>query len=302
MLAEYLEHAPAMYAEWTGVAPGTNVCRFALPDGKYPVAIPAALRPMHFEALFCTGGTLAITRRNEPELSAGSRDILLLSDTSHIRTADIVSPLSGMLVVIDARSAHGCLEALAEIFGGKKLDTSQVKRRMDACRGCAVLRSSAWSGAVFETLETLPQSEQGRYCVLKSAELLYLLCAQSVTGRAPEPALDRTVTRAVMHAKDYMEAHLDEKLTIERLSRMSYLSPTMFKACFRRIYGQPVHTWLRGRRMERAAELLRTSSRSVLEISQAVGYGSASQFSAAFGRHFGSSPGQYRKLSELGGL
>ena len=67
MLAEYLEHAPVMYAEWTGVAPGTNVCRFALPDGKYPVAIPAALRPMHFEALFCTGGTLAITRRNEPE-------------------------------------------------------------------------------------------------------------------------------------------------------------------------------------------------------------------------------------------
>ena len=84
MLAEYLEHAPVMYAEWTGVAPGTNVCRFALPDGKYPVAIPAALRPMHFEALFCTGGTLAITRRNDLELSAGSRDILLLSDTSHM--------------------------------------------------------------------------------------------------------------------------------------------------------------------------------------------------------------------------
>ena len=47
--------------------------------------------------------------------------------------------------------------------------------------------------------------------------------------------------------------------------------------------------------MERAAELLRASSLSVLGVAQSVGYGSASQFTAAFRRQYGVTPAQYRK-------
>ena len=36
------------------------------------------------------------------------------------------------------------------------------------------------------------------------------------------------------------------------------LSATTFKDAFRRLYGLPVHAWLRQRRMERAAELCGT--------------------------------------------
>ena len=46
------------------------------------------------------------------------------------------------------------------------------------------------------------------------------------------------------------------------------LSATTFKDAFRRLYGLPVHAWLRQRRMERAAELLRDSSLSVLGVGQ----------------------------------
>ena len=92
-----------------------------------------------------------------------------------------------------------------------------------------------------------------------------------------------------------MEAHLDEPLTISALSRRACLSATIFKAGFRRLYGLPVHAWLRQRRMERAAELLRDSSLSVLGVAQSVGYSSASQFTAAFRRQYGVTPAQYRK-------
>ena len=47
--------------------------------------------------------------------------------------------------------------------------------------------------------------------------------------------------------------------------------------------------------MERAAELLRDSSLSVLGVAQSVGYSSASQFTAAFRRQYGVTPAQYRK-------
>ena len=50
--------------------------------------------------------------------------------------------------------------------------------------------------------------------------------------------------------------------------------------------------------MERAAELLRDSSLSVLGVAQSVGYSSASQFSAVFRRQYGMSPTVYRQMSE----
>ena len=92
-----------------------------------------------------------------------------------------------------------------------------------------------------------------------------------------------------------MEEHLDEPLTISALSRRACLSATAFKSGFRRLYSLPVHTWLRQRRMEKAAELLRGSSLSVLEVAMAVGYGSASQFTAAFRLQYGVTPAAYRK-------
>ena len=92
-----------------------------------------------------------------------------------------------------------------------------------------------------------------------------------------------------------MEEHLDEPLTIPALSRRACLSATTFKEEFRRLYGLPVHTWLRQRRMERAAELLHTPGLSLEKVAQAVGYSSVSQFAATFRRYYGVTPGKYRK-------
>lgn len=64
------------------------------------------------------------------------------------------------------------------------------------------------------------------------------------------------------------------------------------------MYGLPVHTWLRQRRMERAAELLHTSGLSLEKVAQAVGYSSVSQFAATFRRYYGVTPGKYRKMSD----
>ena len=97
----------------------------------------------------------------------------------------------------------------------------------------------------------------------------------------------------------YREEHREGPLTIPVLGRRACLSATAFKEGFRQLYGLPVHTWLRQRRIERAAVLLRGSALSVLGVSQSVGYGSASQFSAAFRRQYGMTPAMYRKMSEL---
>ena len=155
--------------------------------------------------------------------------------------------------------------------------------------GCALEGPTHWSLAAFADLERLPRSEQGRWCVWKSVELLYLLSAGG-TADPPPGGMNPAIARAAAAARAYMSTHLDERLTIPELSRRFCVSATALKAAFRALYGQPIHSWLREKRMERAAELLRRSDMSVLDISQAVGFASPSQFGANFLKRFGAGP------------
>lgn len=291
MLAEFL----ADRGSWTQVMPGARACLFSLEEGPFP--LPLRLEPLHFEALFCLAGAVTLTRRDGSILTAGTRQVLLLTDLSDLSGASVDAPLAGILVAVDARGARESLQTICDLLGGLTLDTGLVRRWMASRGGCAVEGPTDWSRAAFANLGCLPQSERARWCVWKSVELLYLLC--NPKGQEDSaPALERETVRRLAEIRRYMEEHLDESLTISALSRRACLSTTTFKEGFRRLYGLPVHTWLRQRRMERAAELLRDSSLSVLGVAQSVGYGSASQFSAAFRRQYGMTPAMYRKMSE----
>ena len=289
MLAEFL----ADRGDWAQVMPGARACLFSLREG--PVSLPLRLEPFHFEALFCLAGSMTLTRRDGSVLTAGARQVLLLTDLSGIVGASVDAPLEGVLVAVDARGARESLNTICGLLGNLALDTGRVRRWMAGRGGCAVEGPTHWSRAAFADLDRLPHSEQARWCVWKSVELLYLLSAPEQAETDTAPALDREAARALTETRRYMEEHLDESLTIPALSRRACLSATAFKAGFRRLYGMPVHAYLRQRRMERAAELLRGSSLSVLGVAQSVGYGSASQFTAAFRRQYGVTPAQYRK-------
>ena len=273
--------------------PGARACLFSLREG--PVSLPLRLEPLHFEALFCLTGSMTLTRRDGSTLTAGARQVLLLTDLSSLTATRVDAPLKGVLVSVDARGARESLNTICTLLGGLTLDTGQVRRWMAGRGGCAVEGPTHWSRAAFADLDRLPSGEQARWCVWKSVELLYLLSAPKEQPADAAPALEREVARALADTRRYMEEHLDEPLTISALSRRACLSATIFKAGFRRLYGLPVHAWLRQRRMERAAELLRDSSLSVLGVAQSVGYSSASQFTAAFRRQYGVTPAQYRK-------
>ena len=84
-------------------------------------------------------------------------------------------------------------------------------------------------------------------------------------------------------------------ITLKSLSEKYYVNSAYLGQLFRKKYGQSFKDYLNNYRMERAAELLRDSSLSVLGVAQSVGYGSASQFTAAFRRQYGMTPAKYRK-------
>ncbi|MEE0511870.1 MAG: AraC family transcriptional regulator [Peptococcaceae bacterium] len=295
MLAEYLQrHVNAM---WQHPIKGVRLCRFSGTMGSTTQALAPVLAPLHFEAFFCHSGQLHLQRTHD-HLRIQAREILLLSDVSAITGACLTGNLSGILVAVDAHQAQDSLQTLCALTGGQPLDTAAVARRMHACKGSAVIGASPWTNSAFDTLATLNADDQGRYILWKALELLYLLsCRDLFAETAPAAHTDNALAPLLEEMTVYMRQHLSDKLTIEALSTRFGLSQTVLKKAFRHCYGQPIHAWLQEQRLTRAACLLRESPMTVLEIAHEVGYSSTSQFSSAFVRRYGATPGQYRRKS-----
>src|SRR4051794_37791224 len=100
--------------------------------------------------------------------------------------------------------------------------------------------------------------------------------------------------RHLLRARDLADARYADPLGVDDLARAAGLSRAHFSREFRRAFGESPHAYLLTRRLERAAALLRTTDRPVIEICFAVGLSSLGSFTTTFTRTFGRSPTAYR--------
>ena len=100
--------------------------------------------------------------------------------------------------------------------------------------------------------------------------------------------------RHLTRAKDLADARYFEPIRVDDMARASGLSRAHFSREFRRAFGEPPHTYLLTRRLERAAALLRHTDRSVADICFSVGLQSVGSFTSSFTRTYGISPTKYR--------
>ena len=106
------------------------------------------------------------------------RTILLLADAAQLREAKCTGlRLRGILVEKDGTGARQNLMELCARLGGPFLDGAQVKKLMLRHDGCVALKANTWSESTFTALQPLPVEQRGAYCVLKTVELVYLLCS-----------------------------------------------------------------------------------------------------------------------------
>ncbi|MEZ5096694.1 MAG: helix-turn-helix transcriptional regulator [Nocardioides sp.] len=101
-------------------------------------------------------------------------------------------------------------------------------------------------------------------------------------------------SRYLLRAKDLADARYADALSVADLAAAARLSPAHFSRKFKRAFGETPYQYLLSRRLERAAALLRTTDRTVLEICLAVGLSSIGSFTTSFGRMFGMTPTAYR--------
>jgi AraC-like DNA-binding protein len=101
--------------------------------------------------------------------------------------------------------------------------------------------------------------------------------------------------RHLLRAKDLADARYSEQLSVDDLAAAAGLSRAHFSREFRRAFGEPPHAYLLTRRLERAAALLRSTDRSILDVCLSVGLASLGSFTTSFTRTYGVSPAAYRE-------
>ena len=104
-----------------------------------------------------------------------------------------------------------------------------------------------------------------------------------------------TIERAVLRAVTTMRENLGEQLTVDDIARSAMFSKFHFTRIFQRTTGVSPGRFLSALRLQRAKELLLTTSLNVADISLIVGYNSVGTFSSRFTRSVGMPPTTYRR-------
>lgn len=95
------------------------------------------------------------------------------------------------------------------------------------------------------------------------------------------------------HVRDYCEAHLAEKITLDALAALCETDRFVFLKLFKQTTAMTPHAWLVRLRLERACRMLHRGTKSIAEVAQAVGFYDQSHFNRAFRRAFGCAPSRY---------
>lgn len=131
------------------------------------------------------------------------------------------------------------------------------------------------------------------------AAIVQLVLSQAGSSTASSEALraDRATSRFTA-ATDFVETHLDRKISLCELASLAALSVSRFAHAFKAEYGVSPYRYLIARRIERAKTLLRTTDDTVASIAQRAGFTSQGKFSDTFGKMAGVTPSAYRHAAE----
>jgi AraC family transcriptional regulator len=93
---------------------------------------------------------------------------------------------------------------------------------------------------------------------------------------------------------DYIEAHLDDRLTLADLAGVACLSPYHFSRSFKQSVGVGPQRYVMERRIERAKALMRRTRQPLASIALEVGFTDQSHLTGVFRRETGMTPGRFR--------
>jgi len=134
-------------------------------------------------------------------------------------------------------------------------------------------------------------------------ESLYLLMLSHLIRRhadaPPQPSRIGNERSVSKRARDYIEAHSSEDISIHQLASIARMSPFHFIRVFYKEMGLPPHSYLLQTRVKKAKELL-IQGLPIAVAALATGFTDQSHLTRHYKRIFGITPGQFRNFIQYG--
>jgi len=137
--------------------------------------------------------------------------------------------------------------------------------------------------------------ESARAPVMEKESLFLNMLAGLILRHADAPPALSVIGEeplAVRRAREYIEAHYAEDISIDRLAQAAHLSAFHFIRVFRARTGVPPHAYLLQVRLRRARELLKKGF-SPVDAAGLTGFYDQSHLTRNFKRVFGVTPGKF---------
>ncbi|WP_395343852.1 helix-turn-helix domain-containing protein [Ningiella sp. W23] len=100
----------------------------------------------------------------------------------------------------------------------------------------------------------------------------------------------------IKKVRDYVNAHLDEDISIDDLAEQVFLSKFHFARLFKLKTGNSPYQFILNLRLQRSLHLLCDTKSDMTEIALASGFSSQSHYCDVFRRKLGTTPGKFRSL------
>lgn len=216
-------------------------------------------------------------------------DILLVRHhTIHKAIIDRKEPYERIIIYLDKNFLERVMPGaqLSECFDSADRSGRSLLTPDDAQR--EALRT------LLENMESsLKSSSFGSKAMADTLLIQLIIHINRISAAAPGSAV-QTSDSKIENALSYINEHLSEELTVEKLAEKVYLSKYHFMRLFKESTGSTVHAYIRQKRLLYAARLIREGV-NANKAAEDAGFSDYSTFHRAFKESFSISPGELKK-------
>ncbi len=102
-------------------------------------------------------------------------------------------------------------------------------------------------------------------------------------------------SQTIRRVCEYICDNLHENLSVGLLARRAGLSRSYLSGLFKKETGEPLKGYIMRKRLETAAAMLKSTDASCADIAFTLSFSTQSYFTECFKKHYGCTPGEYRR-------
>lgn len=158
-------------------------------------------------------------------------------------------------------------------------------------------KDSAFTELFYNLLSEYRQKQPGYEVIVQSlfSQLVALLYRHSMLSGSYEKRSPK-----IQDALQYIKHHCFEEISLKQVAEHSFLSISHLQRLLKQATGSSFTSYVQHLRVKKCCELLKTTSMTVQQIANTVGYQDMKYFHALFRHKSGMTPQEYRKNDRVG--